>query len=147
MLEFLLPRPTHQTCKRFTKLIYRIRKCKYSGMGMCFYIHAISFTVNICFGYRAWTDSFHCKQANVRTHEPHPLFMVRTYCNTHAVLTSALFTTAERMGAQGLITVACALCLLPALPPVSGAVSSYPSLPLLFAEGSHYDVGHQIVSP
>jgi hypothetical protein len=25
-------------------------------------------------------------------------------------------------------------------------VSSYPSLPLLFAEGSHYDVGHQIGS-
>lgn len=45
------------------------------------------------------------------------------------------------------VALLCALTLLSNLPHItSSSVSSYPSLPFLFAEGSHYDVGRQIVS-
>ena len=45
------------------------------------------------------------------------------------------------------VSVSCtAVCLLLHLTGVCGDTSSYPPLPVLFAEGTHYDVGHQIVS-
>ena len=51
---------------------------------------------------------------------------------------------ASFISAAGLF--AAALYVLPHLTIVCVGASSYPSLPVLFAEGSHYDVGHQIVS-
>ena len=76
---------------------------------------------------------------NLHHHEPRPFYIV-------GALELGLMAGTGGPYVSAVLCAFAALCLLLHITAVCGRVVSYPPLPFLFAEGSNYDVGHQIVS-